>query len=155
MSTTEAVGRTTDVGSESLDRFADYLSAVVDASNRVIRVIASLLAVGAIASISLLSTMHNSWTRKRIAALRDAHSVYLSQYIGPPPPQTSSEWELYKIRYAAFYAPLAKAQADTLTAQKTPIPSAPDIDINYVGVVFGLVFLAGMTSLAYALSAQH
>lgn len=137
------------------DRFVDYLAAVAESSGRVNKVGISLLIVTALAAVSLLSTLENSWIAKRISAARNIRSPYLAQYIGPPPPaSTSSEWELYKIRYASFYGALAKAHVDALTAQKTPLPGTQSVDINYVGAVFGPAFLIVIIALIITMDAE-
>jgi hypothetical protein len=133
------------------DYFQSYLDAATEASALVVKVIIALLLLTGFALLSVVNSLQGSWLRQRLSLAASPSSAYVKQHVGPIPPANSADWELYKIRYASFYAMLAKAESDSFYAQHLPIPGAPSIDINDVGPIFGVGFALLMSLLVIAL----
>jgi hypothetical protein len=133
------------------DYFQSYLDAATEANGLVVKVTIALLLLTGFALLSVVNSLQGSWLRQRLSLAASPSSEYVRQHVGPIPPVNSIDWELYKIRYASFYAMLAKTESDSFYAQHLPIPGAPSIDINDVGPIFGVGFALLMSLLVIAL----
>jgi len=131
-----------------------YIDAAVAASERTMKVAATLVLLSAVLFVAALNSAQNRWTRERLLAAASPDNAYVQARIGPPPADSGAALDLYKVRYTAFYNQLLAADMQNTYRQSLPFPGTPGVDINDLPVVAGVALAGILLILLYALRAE-
>src|SRR5947209_12327624 len=88
---------------------SSYVDAAIATSERTMKVAATLVLLSAVLFVAALNSAQNRWTRERLLAAASPNSLYVQARLGPPPADSGTAWDLYKVRYTAFYNQLLAA----------------------------------------------